>query len=183
MVRKVILYIAMSLDGFITKDQDNIDFLSIVEVPDEDYGYSLFQTEVDTLIWGRKAYDKLLSFGIDFPHSEKKCYVFSRTRKGTDANVTFYNGDIIELIHMIREEDGKHIYVDGGSQLVFELLKHSLIDSLIISVVPHLIGSGVRLFTSGAQEQSLKFKHSNVYPSGLVQLHYEIVREPQKGSN
>lgn len=63
MSRQVILYIAMSLDGFIAKNDDNIDFLSIVERPGEDYGYSAFQKEVDTLIWGRKTYDKVLSFG------------------------------------------------------------------------------------------------------------------------
>lgn len=63
MSRQVILYIAMSLDGFIAKNDDNIDFLSIVERPGEDYGYSAFQKEVDTLIWGRKTYDKIRSFG------------------------------------------------------------------------------------------------------------------------
>ncbi|MFN3403017.1 MAG: hypothetical protein ACK40G_02910 [Cytophagaceae bacterium] len=66
MERKVILYIAMSLDGFIAKDEDNLDFLSVAEWPGEDYGYASFQKEVDTLIWGRKTYDKVLSLVSNF---------------------------------------------------------------------------------------------------------------------
>ena len=58
--RKVNLYIAMSLDGYIAKEDDNIDFLSQVEVPDEDYGYAEFTAGIDTVIWGRKTYDKVL---------------------------------------------------------------------------------------------------------------------------
>ncbi|MES2767024.1 MAG: dihydrofolate reductase family protein [Bacteroidota bacterium] len=171
--RKVILYIAMSVDGYIAKDEDNLDFLSIVETPGEDYGYADFQQNVDTLIWGRKTYDKVLSFGIEFPHKDKKCYVLSRTKTGSDENVEFYNGSLKELIASLHEQDGKHIYCDGGGDVVYELLKDGLIDSIIISVIPHLVGTGVRLFKDGRPEQALVFKKSVTFPSGLVQLWYE----------
>ena len=69
MNRKVILYIAMSLDGYIAKHDDNIDFLSIVETPGEDFGYHDFLQNIDTVIWGRRTYDKVKSFGIEFPSS------------------------------------------------------------------------------------------------------------------
>lgn len=173
--RQVILYIAMSLDGYIAKDNDNIDFLSVVESPGEDYGYSAFQETVDTVIWGRKTYDKFLSFGVDFPHKDKKCFVLSRTKKGSDENVEFYNGDLRELITTLRQQPGKHIYCDGGGDVVFELLQHGLIDRMIVSVVPHLVGSGVRLFKDGRPEQYLKFSRSITFPTGLVQLWYENV--------
>ena len=173
MNRKVVLYIAMSLDGYIAKDRDNIDFLSVVDSEGEDYGYASFQKTVDTLIWGRKTYDKLLSFGIDFPHKDKKVFVLSRTRTGSDDNVTYHNGDIKELIAMLKKQEGKDIYIDGGGDLVYELLKESLIDKLIISVIPHLVGTGVRLFRDGRPEEFLKFRQCISYPTGLVQLWYD----------
>lgn len=71
----------MSLDGYIAKDNDNIDFLSIVESSGEDYGYSAFQKETDTLIWGRKTYHKFCPLALNSHTKTKKCFVLSRTKK------------------------------------------------------------------------------------------------------
>ncbi|MBK7427802.1 MAG: dihydrofolate reductase [Saprospiraceae bacterium] len=172
MDRKLILYIAMSLDGYIAGPDDNLDFLSCVQIPGEDYGYSKFNSQVDTLIWGRKTYDKMLSFGIDFPHKDKKCYVLSKSRSGQDENVEYYGGELTNLIKRLKEEDGKHIYCDGGGEIVSALLQANLIDQLIISVIPYLLGSGARLFHEGRPEAALSFLNSTTYPSGLVQLCY-----------
>jgi dihydrofolate reductase len=170
-MRKIILYIAMSLDGYIAGKDDNIDFLSTVDIPGEDFGYLSFQKEIDTLIWGRKTYDKLLSFGIEFPHKDKKCYVFSASRTGSDENVTYFS-DLDELVNELQKEEGKNIYCDDGGELVYELLKRSLIDTLIVSVIPYLVGEGIRLFRDGRPSQALEFKKSITFPSGLVQLWY-----------
>jgi dihydrofolate reductase len=170
--RKVILYIAASLDGYIATDNDDISFLSIVQTPGEDYGYSDFIETVDTVILGRKTYEKALSFGEGFPHRDKKCYVISRTKRGTDKNVEFYNGDIGQLITTLRNTSGKNIFVDGGAQTVFELMKRNLIDKYIISIIPHLLGGGITLFKPGRQEQKIKLMRSMTFPSGLVQLWY-----------
>lgn len=170
--RKLILYIAMSLDGYIAKEDDNIDFLNTIESPGEDYGYASFLTSVDTVIWGRKTYDKVLSFGIEFPHKEKKVFVISRTRTGKEEFIE-YAKDIRLLVENLQKTEGKDIYCDGGAEVVTELLKNDLIDRLIISVIPHLLGSGIRLFKDGRPEYSLKLKQSVSYPSGLVQLWYE----------
>jgi dihydrofolate reductase len=173
MHRNVILYIAMSLDGYIAKDTDNLDFLSLVETPGEDYGYAAFQTEVDTLIWGRKTYDKVLSFGIPFPHKDKRCIVLSKTRVGKDENVEYFNGPVKDLIAALQQQPGKGIYCDGGAEVVTALLNDQLIDRMIISIIPHLVGNGVRLFKGGRPEQYLKLVRSSTFPSGLVQLWYE----------
>lgn len=171
--RQVILYIATTLDGFIAKDNDDISFLSVVESPDEDYGYSDFIKTVDTVIIVRRTYDKVLTFGGEFPHRDKKCYVISHTKKGKDNNVEFYNGNIRELIANIRKTEGKNIFIDGGAQVVFELMKEKLIDKYVISIIPHLLGSGIRLFKADSPEQKLKLIRSATFPSGLVQLWYE----------
>jgi dihydrofolate reductase len=173
MNRQLILYIAMSLDGYIAKDEDNLDFLSVVESPGEDYGYSAFQQEIDTLIWGRKTYDKVQSFGIEFPHKDKRCIVLSNSKKGRDENVEFFGGNLKTLISELKQEKGKNIYCDGGGEVVYGLLKDALIDRMIISIIPHLVGNGVRLFKNGRPEQKLKLTKSITFPSGLVQLWYE----------
>lgn len=162
----------MSVDGYIAKDEDNIDFLSLVERPGEDYGYADFQQSVDTLIWGRKTYDKVKTLGAEFLHKDKKVYVISRSRTGKEDHVEFYNKPVKDLVAALRQEEGKDIYCDGGAEVIFELLKESLIDEMIISVIPHLVGKGVRLFKDGAPEQALEFRRSITFPSGLVQLWY-----------
>lgn len=172
MPRKVILYIAMSLDGYIAKKDDNIDFLNTVEYPGEDYGYHSFLQGIDTVIWGRRTYDKVLSLGTDFLHKDKKVYVVSRTRTGKDGHIE-YTSDVKALIDKLQTEDGKDIYCDGGSEIVAELLKHSLPDRLIVSVIPYLLGDGIRLFRESLPESILKLKQTISYPSGLVQLWYE----------
>lgn len=73
MKRKVILFIAMSLDGYIAKEDGNIDFLSIVDTPEEDFGYNSFLQNIDTVIWGRKTFDKVLSFGHNIPYKRQGC--------------------------------------------------------------------------------------------------------------
>jgi dihydrofolate reductase len=167
------LYIAMSLDGYIAKKDDNIDFLSVVETPDEDYGYADYLQNIDTVIWGRKTFDKVLSFGGGVPHKDKKVYVISTTRKGNEEHAT-YAGDVVELVRTLKEQEGKDIYCDGGAEIVYELLKSRLFDRVIVSVIPHLLGDGVRLFKDNNIEQALKFKRSVTCPSGLVQLWYDI---------
>jgi len=171
--REVILFIAMSLDGYIAKDNGDISFLSAVESPPEDYGYGDFIKSVDTVIMGRKTYEKIQTFGIDFPHGDKKCYVISRSKKGYDGTVEFYHGDLVKLIAAIRKESGLNIFVDGGAELVFELMQRDLIDKYIISVIPVFLGAGIPLFKPGRPESPLKLVRSVTFPSGLAQLWYE----------
>lgn len=180
MSRKLILYIAMSLDGFIAKDEDNLDFLQKVDSPGEDYGHADFMATVDTLIWGRKTYDKVLSFGIDFPYKDKRCIVLSRTRQGRDENVEYYGGSVTDLIRDLKAKPGKDIYCDGGGEVVQELLLHGLLDRICVSVIPHLVGNGVKLFQGGRPEQELRWRRSLTYPTGLVQLWYDCL--PRKGA-
>ena len=170
--RKVILYIAVSVDGYIAKENDDISFLSVVETPGEDYGYHDFVNCIDTVVMGRKTYDKVLSFGIEFPHKGKKVYVWSRSRKGQDENVTYINDSLKDFILQLKSTEGKNIFIDGGAALVNELLKLRLIDQLVISIVPYMLGGGVKLFSDGRPEQNLKLLKSVAFSSGLLQLWY-----------
>lgn len=170
--RKVIVYIAMSIDGYIARPDGDISWLSAVEVPGEDYGYSQFINTVDTVILGRKTYEKVLSFGIPFPHSNKQCYIITHIPKPSEGNIEFYTGDIPALVTKLKSGQGKSIFVDGGAQVVNEFMKHNLVDEFIISVIPVFLGSGIPLFHEGRPEATMKLIGSHSFSSGLVQLHY-----------
>lgn len=174
--RKVILYIAASLDGYIARQNDDIGWLSAVQRPNEDYGYNNFIEHIDTVIMGRKTYEKVLSFNIEFPHKDKKCYVLSKTLKGADSNVEFFNGDVKDLISKLNSEEGKNIFIDGGSEAVREFRSKNLIDEYIISIVPMLLGKGIRLFKETDLEIKIKLVDSKLFDSGLVQLKYEALK-------
>ncbi|HEY0670131.1 MAG TPA: hypothetical protein VGD22_18265 [Sphingobacteriaceae bacterium] len=113
MNRKLNLYIAMSIDGYIAKANDNIDFLSIVETPGEDFGYADFLANIDTVIWGRKTFDKVLSFGKGVPHKDKEVYVISKSRSGKQEHAVYHN-NVIQLVRRIKQQKGSDIYCDGG---------------------------------------------------------------------
>lgn len=174
-MRKLILYISMSLDGFIATKDDDLSWLSSVEKEGEDYGYSDFTKNVDTYIIGRKTYDVVRTLlNGDFPQAKQyKCYVISRQDRKDENGVTFYNGKIEDLIHQIKSEEGKDIYCDGGGQIVKLLMEKNLIDEYIISVIPIVLGDGKGLFLGGTETIPLKAISSKQYDTGLIQLRYQ----------
>ncbi len=174
--RKLILYISMSLDGFLATKDDDLSWLSLVEKEGEDYGYAKLNETVDTYIVGRATYDIVLNLtGGKFPQAEHfKCYVITRQERESENGVTFYNGNIEDLISELKKESGKNIYCDGGGQIVKLLMEKNLIDEYIISVIPIILGDGKRLFLGETPMINLKALPSKHFESGLVQLHYLI---------
>nr|WP_295930002.1 dihydrofolate reductase family protein [uncultured Dyadobacter sp.] len=173
MARKIILYIAASMDGYIATQDENLDFLSIVEQEGQDYGYNAFIRTVDTVILGRRTYDKVLSFGIDFPHSDKECYVITRTPREQEGNIRFYTGNLTTLVANLKQQDGGTIFVDGGAEVVNAMMKEDLIDEFVVSIIPVFLGDGIRLFQDHRPEQKLELMGSQSFEKGLVQLHYK----------
>jgi len=174
--RKVVLYIAQSLDGYIAREDNDISWLSVVEHDNEDYGYDDFIKTVDTVFMGRKTYEKVLTFGVEFPHKGRTCYVLSKTLKGADENVQFFSGSIEDIITKIKVQKGENIFIDGGSEVVREFRDKDLIDEYAISIIPILLGKGIRLFRETDTENNLKLVESKIFDSGLVQLKYERVK-------
>jgi dihydrofolate reductase len=170
-MRKLILYIAASLDGYIAGPGDNLDFLDSIDHGGEDYGYHDFIDSVDTVILGRRTYDWVLE-RAEFPHKNKQTFILTRTERPAEGNLTFYSGDVGELVQRLKSEPGKHIFCDGGAQVVHALLERSLIDELIISVAPVLLGDGIRLFSDGRPQQPLELLSARTYSSGMLQMHY-----------
>ncbi len=173
MSRKVILYIASSLDGYIAKPNDDLGFLSIVQQDGEDYGYADFVNSVDTVILGRKTYDWVMTQIPEFPHADKNSFIITRTARPNIGKISFYTGKLKDLISKLKAEQGKNIFIDGGAEIVNELLKENLIDEFIISVIPILVGNGTKLFKDGRPEQKLELVSTKQFDKGLMQLHYK----------
>ena len=173
--RKVALFIATSLDGYIAQPNDDLSFLKLVEKEGEDYGYAEFTATIDTIILGRKTYDWVLREigNSHYDNGVRDVYVITRTEKPSVGRTTFYTGSLTELVEQLKSKNGKNIYCDGGAEIVNELLKNNLIDELIISVIPVLLGNGTRLFKDGRPEQKLKLVTTKTFDTGLTQLHYK----------
>ena len=171
--REVILYISMSVDGFIATTDNNLDFLSSVFQEGEDYGYTDFLKTVDTVIIGRKTYEKVISMGFEYPHIDKAVYILTRTPRSAEGSFIFYSGDPIELVRNLKSQPGKHIYCDGGAEIANLLMENDLIDTYILSVIPILLGSGIPLFNKQRPQHALTLLHLKSFDSGLVQFHYK----------
>lgn len=171
--RKVILYIATSLDGYIAKPNDDLSFLSIVQQDGEDYGYADFVESVDTVILGRKTYDWVMTQVPEFPHVDKNSFIITRTARPSIGKTNFYTGKLKDLISRLKTEQGKNIFIDGGAEIVNELLKENLIDEFIISIIPILVGDGIKLFKDGRPELKLELLSTKQFDKGLTQLHYK----------
>ena len=167
----------MSLDGYIAKTDDDISFLSVVEQENEDYGYTKFLEAVDTVILGRKTYEKILSMGNDLPYGDRNIIVLTRNPHPVTDKITFYSGSLSELISNLRSKVGLNIYCDGGAETVHQLLQENLIDEMIVSVIPVLLGDGIRLFNGSYPEKKLRLVQCNSFEKGLVQLHYISIKE------
>ena len=173
---KLILYIACSLDGYIAKPNDDLSFLDRVSNENLDYGYNKFISTVDTVIIGRRTYDWIINQNVDFPHSDKATYVITRKRRKRNGKITFYSGDLKELVIKLKKEKGKNIFCDGGSEIANLLFADKLFDELIISIIPVIVGGGINLFKEGIPEQVLTLISVQSFKTGLVQLHYNLIK-------
>jgi dihydrofolate reductase len=173
-LKNLILYIACSIDGYIAKTNDDISFLSVVEKEGEDYGYSEFINTIDTVLIGRKTYDKVMTLVPEFLHADKECYVITRTPKENIGNINFYTGDLESLVKELKSREGKNIFIDGGAQLVNELLRLQLIDEMVISYIPVLLGEGISLFQGNLPETKWKLVSVKSFDTGLVQVKYKL---------
>jgi dihydrofolate reductase len=177
-MRKLSLFIATSLDGYIAKPNDDLSFLKLVEKDGEDYGYSEFTANIDTIILGRKTYDFVLKEigSSHYDNGQRDVYVITRTERPKIGRTTFYTGNLTELVQQLKSESGLNIYCDGGAEIINELLQHDLIDELIISIIPVLVGNGTRLFKDSRPEQELEFMSAKSFDTGLIQLYYKRKR-------
>lgn len=171
--RKLMLFIATSLDGYIATKGDTLEWLFKVE-GEGDNGYSAFYNTVDTVLMGKRTYDWIKeNMSGDFPYLDKQSYVFSRSTQEENEEVTFVQGDIVKFTNELKKQDGKNIWLVGGGELLHSFLKENVVDELIITVAPTLIGTGIPLFKEHEFNLELHLKGIQQF-NQFVELHYEV---------
>jgi dihydrofolate reductase len=180
-MRKVILGLGMSLDGYIARADGAVDFL----VMPNDYSSSAlapFFAAIDTAVMGRKTFDVALRMGRgSFGVSTIENYVFSRSQPpGDRAGLTFVNESPATFICELRKHPGKDIWLSGGGELAREFLKADLVDELYLGILPLLLGDGIPLFPSGFPQRDFALVENRTFSQGLIALKYERVRAPAK---
>ncbi len=173
-MKKLVLYIATSIDGYIARPDGKVDWL---EYPDfmikgEDFGYQKFMKTIDTTVMGGATYKEVLGFGVPWPYPDKKNYVFTRSNYPADENVSFVGDNIGQFIRDLKKASGKDIWLIGGGKINSMMMAEDLIDEMIISVMPITIGEGIPLFSKISHEQKFKLKDHTVYETGVTQWHY-----------
>jgi dihydrofolate reductase len=172
------VFIATSLDGYIARTDGSIDWLTIVHPVDEAHGYSSFMASVDAIVIGRGTYDTVLGFD-HWPYAGKRVTVMTHRPARARQDEKFFSGSAAELVEHLH--DAKRVYVDGG-KVISQFLAAGLIDDLTISVIPIILGEGLRLFCGGEREQRLELEGQRSWPSGMVQLRYRIRRDDRKNA-
>lgn len=178
--RKVILDLAVTLDGFIEGKNGEIDWC----IMDEEMGFNDFLNQIDTIFYGRKSYDLWGEYTPELEDADaqkemesihaKKKYVFSKTQKGTNQKVVYINENILEEVEKIKNQPGNDIWLYGGSSLITTFMNLGLVDEFRLSVHPVILGEGKPLFVDIKQRLNLKLVDTRRFSSGVVQLIYRL---------
>jgi len=180
-MRKIILGLGISLDGYIARPNGSVDFLFMPK----DYSMGPFFETVDAAILGRKTYEDAVKMSGEkaFAGQKMNFYVCTRTLPpGARDSVVFTSETPGELTARIRKESGKNIWLMGGGELAREFLKADLVDELYLGIVPILIGEGRPLFPSGFPERKFDLLENKSYSKGMIGLKYARARKKSSGS-
>lgn len=172
-MRKVILYIAISLDGYIADKAGGVSFLGGDDSDTENMGsYPSFIETIDTVIMGYNTYNQLVTeLSPDkWVYNDKKTYVLTNKDIQSTDNIIFTNNDLQTLIEHLKLEDGKNIWICGGASIVNQALE--IIDDFCITIIPTILGDGVPLFEKHQKELKLKLISTMQY-NGMVDLVYQ----------
>jgi dihydrofolate reductase len=169
------VFIGTSVDGFIARPNDELDFLP--EGGGEPHGYNEFMANVDAIVIGRKTFEKVLTFAGAWPYGEKRVVVLS----SRPVDLSVVRGGVVEqmagppaeIVSQLADRGVHNLYIDGGITIQ-RFLRAGLIQRLIITRVPVLIGDGVPLFGTLPHDIRLRHIATRHYPSGLVQSEYHV---------
>jgi dihydrofolate reductase len=176
-MRKVVLGLGISLDGYIARPNGAVDFLFMPK----DYSMAPFFATIDTAIMGRKTLDAALKMAGGSVAPGLAAYVFSHSKPpGERDGLTFVNESPAAFVRRLRKRSGKDIWLMGGGELAREFLKADLVDELYIGVVPVLLGEGIPLFPSGFPQRNFSLLENKTFSKGMIALKYNRVRSKAK---
>jgi dihydrofolate reductase len=172
-MKKIILYIAASIDGRIAEPDGGIEWLSEFPITKEmNYGYKEFIASIDTIIMGGRSWRELSNMDAMGAYAGKAIYVVSRHDWGETENTKFITENVIEHITALCNEPGKDIWLFGGGELVSVLLAADLVDEMRIAYIPVILGKGISLFLEQPKKSKWELAESKNYSSGIMMVEY-----------
>ncbi len=175
-MKKIKLYIAASLDGYIARPDGDLDWLLQYPAPaGAEYGYQEFIDSVDTIIMGNSTYQAIIEMGVDWPYKDKSTYVLTRYKNNLPPkeNVTYITDDVVTAIRQLQQQEGKGMWLMGGGQVVTLLLNHDLVDEIQIAYIPVILGDGIPLFPNKPKESKWELAGNTAYDSGILKVDYK----------
>lgn len=173
-MRKISLFIAMSLDGYIADSTGGVDWLGgHSENTEHIDAYSEFVKNIDTILMGRKTYHQIVTelSPEEWIYKNLTTYVITHNVYPSSENIRFTNTDPADLVKNLKQQTGKDIWICGGANLVQQLVTKDLIDYYYITIIPTILGSGIRLFGNTSKEIKLKLLKTQSY-NGMTDLIY-----------
>jgi dihydrofolate reductase len=179
-LRKIIVHIATSADGFIARPDGDLDWLTNRPAPKGFYGLPEFERSIDTKILGRKTFDWSLKMAAGFGGTTQHV-VFSRRPPppSLPSSVEFVSEPVAAVVERLRRTGAKNIWLMGGGEIIASFLDAGAIDEFIISIVPVFIGEGIPLIGPRHRHVPLSLRGVTPFPDGVVQVHYEM-RGPRR---
>ena len=173
-MRNISLFIAMSLDGYIADSHGCVNWL-VGEGNDNENidSYSNFVEDIDTILMGWNTYHQVVTelSPNQWVYDDFLTYVMTHKDNTSSKNIKFVNENPCDLVRRLKKETGKDIWICGGANIIQQLVNENLIDIYYITVIPTILGSGIRLFENGKDEIKLKLIKTQAY-NGMVDLVY-----------
>lgn len=173
-MRKVVLFIAMSLDGYIADKNGNVDWLGGQNQNEETLDtYSIFIKDIDTVIMGWNTYHQVVTdlSPTEWIYNNLTSYVVTHKELSSTDKIIFTQKSPCNIVNELKQEQGKNIWICGGANIIQQLIDADLIDEYYISVIPTLLGTGIRLFGTNSKEIKLKLMYTQSY-NGITDLIY-----------
>lgn len=173
-MRKISLFIAMSLDGYIADSKGSVDWLNGQGDDNENIDtYSKFTKSIDTILMGWNTYHQVVTelSPKEWVYNDFTTYVITHNKHTSSEKIRFLNINPVDLVKRLKEENGKDVWICGGANLIQQLVNEDLIDNYYITVIPTILGSGIRLFENAKHEIKLRLLNTQSY-NGITDLIY-----------
>lgn len=175
-MKKIILYIAASIDQRIAEPDGSIEWLQEFPINEKmNYGYKEFISSIDTIIMGGRTWRELSNMDAMGAYNDKMIYVVSHHNWGEKDNIKFITENVFEYITTLRNEPGGNIWLFGGGELISMLLAANLIDEMRITYIPVILGKGIHLFPEQPRESKWVITYNKVYNNSTLTTIYQKI--------
>ncbi|MEE1131393.1 MAG: dihydrofolate reductase family protein [Caryophanon sp.] len=173
-MRRVKVFLPMTLDHYVATEQGNLNWLNNIEGFHEE-GFGKMYDSIDTLVVSRPMLEWLDALpNMTFPYKTKTCYVFSRSDQATHDGITWVNEDVTTFLQTLKQQDGGDIWLLGGGQFLRTVLDARLVDEVIVTIAPIILGSGIPFFSGVLNTQHLSLQHVETFGQ-FVEIRYAVV--------